>query len=91
MAWTVYVLQSESSGGFYVGSTGNPCRRVHDHNAGLSPSTRGRGPWKLVYQEDHATRSEAVAREKHIKAMKSRKYVESLIESAEGSRTVAER
>jgi predicted GIY-YIG superfamily endonuclease len=47
----VYVLQN-TAGKFYVGSTGNPQRRLERHNSvlGLPTFTRKNGPWKLVRQ-----------------------------------------
>jgi len=40
----VYVLRSKSTGGLYVGSTGNLRRRIDEHNAGLATATKNRGP-----------------------------------------------
>jgi len=51
----LYILQSESSGRFYVGSTDDLDRRLSEHLRGHTPSTRGRGPWKLVYTEPFGT------------------------------------
>jgi putative endonuclease len=47
----VYVLQSESSGRFYIGCAEQPAVRLAEHRRGQTISTRGRGPWVLVYQE----------------------------------------
>jgi predicted GIY-YIG superfamily endonuclease len=38
-------------------------------------------PWILVYRETFETRSEAMLREKAIKKMKSRTYLELLIQN----------
>ena len=42
-------------------------QRVGQHNNGVTPSTRNRGPSELVYSESYATRSEATARERVLK------------------------
>jgi len=47
MAAFLYILQSETSGKFYVGSTDDLNRRISEHVRGHTPATRGRGPWKL--------------------------------------------
>src|SRR5260370_585133 len=41
---TVYVLQSESSGKFYIGSAQDLPSRLAEHNRSHSPYTRNRGP-----------------------------------------------
>ena len=78
MAYWVYILQSEATGRYYVGSTGDVAARLARHNARRSPATKGGGPWQLVYQEEFQTRPAVMARERQIKARKSRAYIESL-------------
>ncbi len=78
-SFSVYILESTTTGRYYVGSTGDLGSRVLSHNAGLSHwSARGR-PRKVVYKETWPTRAEAVRRERAIKARKSRKFIERLI------------
>ena len=67
----VYVLRSESSGRLYVGHTADLDRRLDEHNAGHSLSTRGRGPWTRVASKAFAKRSDAVRAERALKALKS--------------------
>jgi hypothetical protein len=45
----LYVLQSESSGRFYIGSAQDLPSRLAEHNRSHSPYTRNRGPWVLKY------------------------------------------
>ena len=71
MPVTVYVLRSEASGRLYIGQTADLMRRLGEHAAGQSPSTRGRGPWALVATRAFETRSEAVRVERALKAMKA--------------------
>jgi putative endonuclease len=75
----VYILQSEKNGRFYVGSTSSLQLRLADHQRGQTPSTRGRGPWHLVYQEQFASQSDARRREREIKSWKSHRSIEELI------------
>jgi len=55
MAFYVYILQSETTGRYYVGQTEQLKARLAYHNANYSLALRNRGPWKLVYSETHAT------------------------------------
>jgi putative endonuclease len=55
--------------------------RLSRHNSGRSLSTKKGKPWNLVYTETFETRSEAMLREKAIKKMKSRTYLEQLIQN----------
>ena len=76
----VYVIESESSGRYYIGQTGNLEERIERHNKGRVRSTKGRGPWKLKYYFEVKTRKEAVSLEQKLKSIKNR---ERLIEYCE--------
>ena len=82
MTFFVYILQSESTGRFYVGQTQNLEERVAYHNANYSRALKNRGPWKLVHTERYATRSEAVRRESYIKRQKDRRFIEQLVSAS---------
>ncbi len=58
----LYILLSEESNKFYIGSTGNLEDRIVRHNSGRSKSTLSGIPWKLIYTEKFETRSEAYRR-----------------------------
>jgi putative endonuclease len=68
----VYVIESESSGRYYIGQTGNLEERLERHNKGRVKSTKGRGPWKLKYYFELKTRREAVSLEQKLKNIKKR-------------------
>ena len=72
MPYFVYVLRSEATISSYVGHTSNLQKRLVEHNNGKSLSTRGKRPWRLVYAEEYATRSEAASRERYFKSVKGR-------------------
>ena len=82
MPFFLYILQSESTGRFYIGQTEHVSERVAYHNAGYSKSLKNRGPWKLVFHEEHATRSSAVRRERQIKGWKDRAMIERLLSAS---------
>jgi putative endonuclease len=77
----VYILFSSKVDQYYVGHTQNIEDRLSRHNSGRSLSTKKGKPWNLVYTETFETRSEAMLREKAIKKMKSRTYLEQLIQN----------
>ena len=79
--FTVYILQSEKDGRYYIGSTNNIENRIKRHNKGYSLYTKNRGPFKLVYQESYHTLSEAKKREYYLQSLKSRKAIEKLIKN----------
>ena len=78
----VYILYSAKADRYYTGQTENLELRLQSHNIGLVTSTQAYGPWKLKYSEAYETRSEAMRREREIKARKSRRYIEELIASS---------
>ena len=78
----LYIIQSETSGRFYVGHTDRLEARTREHDNGQSPATRGRGPWSLVHTEQFVKRGEAVRRERETKSWKSHRSIEELIASA---------
>ncbi len=82
MGYSVYILQSESNGAYYIGSTGDLGDRLQRHNQGRSRYTKRGIPWTVVYTESFSTRSEAVRREQQIKRRKSRNYIEELVRTS---------
>jgi putative endonuclease len=75
----VYILQSKKDFSFYIGQTNDLDARLSKHNDGFSKYSSSKIPWRLVYFEKFATRTEAIKREKEIKSKKSRKYIGVLI------------
>ncbi|MGH2568503.1 MAG: GIY-YIG nuclease family protein [Bacteroidota bacterium] len=74
-----YILRSEKTGAYYTGQTDDVEERVKKHNRGEERSTRSGRPWKLVFQKEFATRSEAMLWERSVKARKKRANIEKLI------------
>jgi len=75
-----YILQSELNGRFYIGYCSDLEARLLKHNTGATPSTKPYRPWKMIYFEEYSTKKEAMDRESEIKSMKSRIYIENLIQ-----------
>ena len=78
----VYILRSESSERFYIGCAEQPEVRLAEHQRGQTISTRGRGPWTLVYQEQFDTLAEARRRERQLKSWKSHRSIQELINAS---------
>jgi putative endonuclease len=74
----VYIIHSPRLQRYYIGSTSNVEKRLREHNAGKSISTRAGIPWELVRIECFATRSEAILQERKIKARGIGRYLSDL-------------
>ena len=69
MTWIVYILECADAT-LYTGITNNMAERLEKHANGTGAKyTRGRGPFKVIYQEDYESRSDATKREAGIKAL----------------------
>ncbi len=82
MAYAVYVLQSDRDGSFYIGHTARLDERLRRHNEGRSPYTKAKIPWRVVYQEEYLTRSQAVKREQELKSKKNRAHIEQVVRAS---------
>ena len=78
--YTVYVIEDENSLR-YIGQTENIDKRLEEHNSGLSFYTKRGKNWKIIYTEEHSTRSESMRREKYLKSWKWRDEIRALIGS----------
>ena len=67
---TVYILQSETTNRYYIGSTSDIVRRLKEHNNSCTRSLKGKGPYKVIYTEEHPERLTAYRRELQIKKYK---------------------
>lgn len=69
MGWYVYILECSDTT-YYTGITTDIERRIDEHTAGIGAKyTKGRGPLKLMYQEEYTDRSSASKREIEIKSL----------------------
>jgi putative endonuclease len=75
----VYILKSASTGRYYIGSTIHLDKRLEQHNAGRSAFTKAYRPWEVVHFESFETLREARRRERYLKSLKSRAYLERVI------------
>ena len=73
------ILQSTKSGRYYIGHTEDIDARLQRHNSGMVKATKDKGPWIVKSYETFETKVEANKRELYIKSMKSRVFIEKLI------------
>jgi putative endonuclease len=81
MQYHTYILYSVNFNRYYIGHCEDLTLRLVRHNNKQVPSTKPYVPWIMVYSESYVSRQEANARELYIKRMKSRKYIEQLLNS----------
>ena len=74
----VYILQSKS-GNFYIGSTDNLERRLHQHALGHTQTTRNMESYVLVLAQNYPSLEIARKIERKIKKLKRKDYVEKMI------------
>ncbi|MEK7556957.1 MAG: GIY-YIG nuclease family protein [Patescibacteria group bacterium] len=82
MSYFTYVLQSQKTGRYYVGSATNIPARLKRHNSGYVRSTKAGLPYILVYQEEHPTKQDAYRREREIKRYKGGNAFKKLVQSS---------
>ncbi|MFN3639923.1 MAG: GIY-YIG nuclease family protein [Flavobacterium sp.] len=85
MSFYVSILQSKKLNRFYIGTTDDVEKRLHDHNqARYSSSFTVKGiPWDLKLSISLNDSSKAYKFEAFIKRMKSKVFIEKLISSPE--------
>jgi len=76
-----YIIYSKAINKYYIGSCQDIQQRLQDHLNSRSKYTRVAKDWEIKYFETFPTRTEACQRELQIKKMKSRRYIENLIET----------
>lgn len=76
--YTVYAIKSEMDGRVYVGFSLDVERRLKEHNAGKTRSTKGYRPWRLIYTEEVEGRIVARNKEKYFKSGIGKEFLKSL-------------
>ena len=80
MPYSVYILISSSTKQFYIGQTQNLEKRLIRHNAGYVKSSKGRGPWRIYFHTEVASRKEALKLERKLKNLKSRQRIKTWVQ-----------
>ena len=74
-----YVLQSTKDKKLYTGFTNNLRKRLMEHNKNLVLSTKGRGPFHLIYYEACMNKFDAAQREQYLKTGMGKRYIRNRI------------
>ncbi|MFA6397620.1 MAG: GIY-YIG nuclease family protein [Candidatus Paceibacterota bacterium] len=74
----VYILKNKSNK-YYVGSTDNLDRRLHQHKMGYTQTTRNMKSFQLVLKQDYSSLEMARKIERKIKKLKRKDYIEKMI------------
>lgn len=77
----VYVLQSLSDKGLYIGFTSDLKDRLAKHSSGKVNSTRLRRPFQLIHYEYFINKNDAKAREKFLKSGYGRNQLKAFLKS----------
>jgi len=70
-----YILQSKKNSQWYTGATNDLRKRFKQHNENKVFSTKGRGPFKLIYYEACLNKDDTFAREKYLKSGQGKRYL----------------
>lgn len=73
--WYTYLLQSKKDKRWYTGYTDDLQKRFKQHNDGLVFSTKGRGPFIIIYYEACLNKNDAFARERYLKSGMGKRYL----------------
>ncbi|MEM0518187.1 GIY-YIG nuclease family protein [Aequorivita flava] len=81
----LYIIHSDSLDKYYVGETPNVAIRLAQHNNHYFKTnfTKAANDWKFLLKYSCKSREEALFLEKFIKKMKSRVFIEKIINNPE--------
>ncbi|WP_310594100.1 GIY-YIG nuclease family protein [Flavobacterium sp.] len=81
----VYILHSQKLGKYYIGFTQNIDLRLdfHQNDVQTRKFTYKADDWELIFTIECKSKRQGLSIEKHIKAMKSRVYIQNLMKYPE--------
>jgi putative endonuclease len=71
-----YVIRSQKDGRWYTGFTKDLRKRFKEHGRNMVASTKGRGPFHLIYYEACIDITDAIAREKYLKTGMGKRFLQ---------------
>lgn len=75
LSWYTYVLRSKKDDKWYTGFTKDLRKRFIEHSKGLNVSTKGRGPFELIYYEMCRDETDARSRELFLKSGMGKRFL----------------
>jgi putative endonuclease len=86
MDFHFYILYSPTAKKYYIGHTSEPIEeRLRKHNSNHKGFTGKFKDWKIAYSETFPSKELAYAREREVKAWKSKTRIQKLIDGSEHS------
>ena len=76
-----YIIESHSNFRWYIGHSNDIERRLTEHNSGQNKSTRGKGPWKLIFLRNFDNNLDANRFELKLKKLRNKKFISQLPKS----------
>ena len=70
-----YLLRSKKDNRWYTGCTDDLRKRFRNHNLGKVSSTKGRGPFEIIYYEACSSKHDGFEREKFLKTGMGKRYL----------------
>ena len=80
----VYILQSLTDNGLYIGYTSNLRRRLIEHQNKLSFATKSRAPFKLVHYQAFENQQDALGAEKYLKTTRGWERIHRMLSNTLG-------
>ena len=75
----VYVLESLKTGGLYIGYSANLDKRLHEHNKGLTFSTKPYRPWHLIFYKAYLNQDDVKRRERYLKTSQGSRLLKRML------------
>ena len=75
MFWYTYVIKSLKDNKWYTGITNDLRKRFKEHNLNRVASTKGRGPFEMIYYEACLDKNDAAIREIYLKTGMGKRYL----------------
>ena len=93
MEYCVYIIYSIKLDKYYVGETSDFKKRLEEHKTGFYEKsfTSKAQDWELFFRLDCKSKLQSIRIEKHIKSMKSRKYLYDLEKYPDISKKIKEK
>ncbi len=81
----IYIIYSVKVDKYYIGASVDPWNRLQQHSEHYYKTnyTKIANDWNLVLEKEVASKKDALVLESFIKRMKSRKFIEKIIEKPE--------
>jgi len=83
-----YILQSDNTGGLYIGYTADLEKRLKQHNEFVGKFTSNKGTWRIIFYKTFDNKTQAISLERELKRWKSKKRILEWIERENSSKEV---